>query len=207
MYNDYDDDYIEPEKNAEFREAIDSLIDGELKSRDEETHAQLADAKARAEKYSKLYYSLENEKRQSENKHKGELEAAIKESKKLTLRELTQGFTAGDVVYIRIEDKNRANCETCKGKSEILVPYKDTTVKAKCPDCNYGWVYGESTFTAKKTVITHAILKSYYDVRERKFSVVSPKFYLDDRDSERSAVDLYLTEGEAIRGEHANPQI
>ena len=37
MYNDYDDDYVKPEKNAEFREAIDTLIDNELKSRDAET--------------------------------------------------------------------------------------------------------------------------------------------------------------------------
>ena len=204
MYNDYDDDYVEPEKNAEFREAIDSLIDEEIKSRDEETHLRLVGAEERAEKYSKLYYAIESEKRKTENNHKGELEAAIKEARISIFREFTGGYASGDTVYLRIGIRHFHKCDACLGSGKVVVQYQNTDVTASCPFCSYGNVDDPSTYEIKKGKICEAHASSYWD-RDKGIVVrTDQRFWVEygNNTKEFSLSDLFRTEEEAINNSH-----
>ena len=204
MYDNCSDDYVEQEKNAEFRDAIDALIDEELKSRYEEKHLRLVNAEERAEKYTKLYYASEAEKRQSEAKHKEALVAAARESQISTLQKFTHGYTAGDEVYVRVVESHRHKCVECSGSGEIKMPYKDKEVKVRCPYCNYGSVYDAETFSVKKSNITQVSYSVYYDRKTKEITEYAPKFWISELDKSFSYAGLYKTEQDAIKDVHGD---
>lgn len=128
-----EDDGLEYEE-TEFDKALRELIEGEIKSRMEQTVSDLAECREDNDRMTKSIRITENKMRQMEIDHKN----ALAEKEKQAKRDMFGGFTVGDPCWYKGYVGKEIPCPECDGTSKLeAVTATGKAILSECPACRY----------------------------------------------------------------------
>jgi len=202
MYNDFDDyDYERYEPPSEFMTKIDELVKEEvvnnIKSKIEDLNSYITQEKELRE----TLRITKNQLRDLENKHKIELQQALKDKEIEVQRKLGVGFAVNDTVYYIETERSYTKCDKCNGKYEMKVEVLGKETNVRCPHCSCGQVM-HCKYYPKQDIISS--IKFYISRKEWRNNKSlgeltedkNIEMYLEKSEGYKNRGSLYHTEEE-----------
>ena len=192
MYEE-DDNYYEcvpDELSIKMNEIIKEELNGRIKGTIEEVERY----KSKSDNLVADVNNLRKELREINEKHKKEIQEAIREGE----RKFGLGFAVNDTVYYVNFKQNSKKCERCNGNGKVELEVLGKLVKVDCPHCQHGNVYTYEHFPVEDTITVLKFYVSRKDGNDKKSPVILNANWkitacLQNIDDYKNISDLYKT--------------